>query len=79
MVSCSSSFKFQEVADKKGIQGIEADDENELPIPPKARRRLDDLSRIIGVYQGRLMVAFRSGIADLSEQRDEKLRRQVDQ
>ena len=79
MASCSSSFKFQEVADEKGIQGIEADDENELPIPPETRRRIDDLSRIVGIYQGPLTKAIRSDIADLSEQRDEELRRQVDQ
>jgi len=58
MVSCSSSFRFQEVADEKGIQGIEANDENELPIPPEARRRFDDLSRIVGVYQGQLVGHF---------------------
>lgn len=58
MVSCSSSFKFQEVADEKGIQGIEANDENELPIPPEARGRIDDLSRIIGIHQGQLIGTF---------------------
>jgi len=74
-----SSFKFREVAYEKGIQGIEANDENELPIPPKARGRIDDLSRIVGVHQGQLVVLLLGRIADLSEQCDEKLRRQVDQ
>lgn len=53
MVSCRDR-DFDSIADRQGIQSTKADDKDELPLPPEARRRFDDVSRTAWVYQGQL-------------------------
>lgn len=40
----------------QGVQGAQANDQNELPVPPPPRRRAQDLPRASGVHQGELII-----------------------